>query len=101
MLKIIFTLSGRIDCDDFRNTDLYEKPKPHPTLFRNFIKTEGKMYQPKIKDDQVEALYRVGKPLQNPMTHLIRQAVDEYLAKFNPQPIRRENHEPRTFRETV
>jgi len=59
------------------------------------------MYQPKIRDDQVEVLYRVGQQLHKPMTHLIRQAIDEYVAKLNLNPVRREDHEPRTFRKTV
>jgi|GEM_PF-3354279 len=59
------------------------------------------MYQPKIKDDQIEALYRLGVQMKKPMTHIIRQAIDEYVTKFNLNPLRREAHEPRTFRETV
>jgi len=59
------------------------------------------MYQPKIREDQVETLYRLGVQMKKPMTHLIRQAVDKYVEKFNLNLLRREAHEPRTFRKTL
>ena len=39
------------------------------------------MYQPKIRDDQVKQLYLLAKFTKKPMTRLIREAVDEFLAK--------------------
>jgi hypothetical protein len=39
------------------------------------------MYQPKIRDDQVRQLYLLAKSAKKPMTKLIREAVDEFLAK--------------------
>jgi len=39
------------------------------------------MYQPKIRDDQVRQLYMLAKSTNKPMTKLIREAVDEFLAK--------------------
>jgi len=39
------------------------------------------MYQPKIRDDQVKQLYLLAKSRNKPMTRLIREAVDEFLAK--------------------
>jgi hypothetical protein len=39
------------------------------------------MYQPKIREDQVKQLYLLAKSRKKPMTQLIREAVDEFLAK--------------------
>ena len=39
------------------------------------------MYQPKIRDDQVRQLYLLAKTRNKPMTKLIREAVDDFLAK--------------------
>lgn len=40
-----------------------------------------KMYQPKIRDDQVHQLYLIKEKTGISMTTLIREAVDEYLEK--------------------
>jgi hypothetical protein len=39
------------------------------------------MYQPKIREDQVKQLYLLAKSRNKPLTQLIREAVDEFLAK--------------------
>ena len=43
------------------------------------------MYQPKIRDDQARQLYLLAKSTSKPMTKLIREAVDEFLAKKNKE----------------
>jgi len=43
------------------------------------------MYQPKIRDDQVKELYVLAKSTRKPMTQLIREAVDEFLARKNEE----------------
>ena len=50
------------------------------------------MYQPRIRDDQVRQLYMLAKSTRKPMTKLIREAVDEFLAKRNKEVKDSENH---------
>ena len=50
------------------------------------------MYQPKIRDDQVKQLYLLAKSNNKPMTHLIREAVDEFLAKKTKEVKDNEDH---------
>lgn len=38
-----------------------------------------KLYQPSLRDDQVVALYYLKKLRRQPMTTLLREAVDTYL----------------------
>ena len=49
------------------------------------------MYQPKIRDDQVKQLYLLAKSRKKPMTKLIREAVDEFLAKNGKEVNRNED----------
>jgi predicted transcriptional regulator len=46
------------------------------------------MYQPKIRDDQVRQLYVLAKSTKKPMTKLIREAVDEFLAKKHGEEVK-------------
>lgn len=39
------------------------------------------MYSPKIDEDLIPPLYRLGKAVGKPMTQLVKEAVQEYLAK--------------------
>ena len=50
------------------------------------------MYQPKIRDDQVRQLYLLAKSRKKPMTQLIREVVDEFLAKKTEEVEDNENH---------
>ena len=50
------------------------------------------MYQPKIRDDQVRQLYMLAKSRKKPMTQLIREAVDEFLAKRTEEAKDNEDH---------
>jgi hypothetical protein len=50
------------------------------------------MYQPKIRDDQVRELYLLAKSRKEPMTQLIREAVDQFLAKKNNEVKDDEDH---------
>ncbi len=50
------------------------------------------MYQPKIRDDQVKQLYVLAKSRKEPMTQLIREAVDEFLAKKGKEVKDNEDH---------
>ena len=50
------------------------------------------MYQPKLRDDQVKQLYMLAKSKNKPMTELIREAVDEYMAKKNKEVKHNEDH---------
>lgn len=39
------------------------------------------MYSPKIKEQHIPTLYRLGKHKKKPMTYLVNEAIAEYLAK--------------------
>ena len=39
------------------------------------------MYSPKIKEDYIPVLYKIAKVRGLPMTHIVREALDEYLNK--------------------
>ena len=39
------------------------------------------MYSPKLKDEQIKKLYQLAQKRNEPMTYLLREAVDEYLEK--------------------
>ncbi|MFQ5903487.1 MAG: hypothetical protein ACE5JO_07345 [Candidatus Binatia bacterium] len=43
------------------------------------------MYQPRIRDDQVQALYRLKQATGRKMTDLIQEAVDRYLATIRKE----------------
>ena len=38
------------------------------------------MYSPKIPEHLIPALYRLGRAQRRPMTHLVAEAVERYLA---------------------
>ena len=40
------------------------------------------LYQPALREDQIEALYRLKVTLGRPMTKLAREAVDRYLKEM-------------------
>jgi len=40
------------------------------------------MYQPALRPDQIEALYRLKVELRRPMTKLVREAVDLFLERM-------------------
>jgi hypothetical protein len=40
------------------------------------------MYQPALRPDQVEALYHLKVAMRQPMTRLVRTAVDRYLQEM-------------------
>lgn len=42
------------------------------------------MYSPKIKAKHIPILYHLGKHVKKPMTHLVNEAITEYLAKAEP-----------------
>jgi len=39
------------------------------------------MYSPKIKENYIPVLYKIAKARGLPMTHIVREALDEYLSK--------------------
>jgi len=39
------------------------------------------MYSPKIKEDYIPVLYKIARARRLPMTHIVREALDEYLNK--------------------
>ena len=39
------------------------------------------MYSPKIKEEFIPVLYKIAKARGMPMTHIVREALDEYLNK--------------------
>jgi hypothetical protein len=39
------------------------------------------LYQPALRPDQIAALYRLKVATGRPMTHLVRESVDEFLRK--------------------
>ena len=39
------------------------------------------MYSPKIKEEFIPVLYKIAKARGLPMTHIVREALDEYLNK--------------------
>jgi hypothetical protein len=39
------------------------------------------MYSPKIKEEYIPIIYRIAKDRGIPMTHIVREALDEYLNK--------------------
>jgi len=43
------------------------------------------MYQPALRPDQVTALYYLKRQMRRPMTRLVREAVDLYLAAHSEQ----------------
>ena len=43
------------------------------------------MYQPALRPDQVTALYYLKRQRRRPMTKLIQEAVDQYLAVHSEQ----------------
>ena len=43
------------------------------------------MYQPALRPDQVAALYYLRRQMRRPMTRLVREAVDQYLAAHSEQ----------------
>ena len=43
------------------------------------------MYRPALRPDQVKALYYLKRQMRRPMTKLLREAVDQYLAAHSEQ----------------
>lgn len=39
------------------------------------------MYSPKIDEKHIPVLYRIGRERNKPMTHLVNEAITEYLEK--------------------
>ncbi len=39
------------------------------------------MYSPKIKETYIPVLYKIARARGMPMTHIVREALDEYLNK--------------------
>jgi hypothetical protein len=39
------------------------------------------MYSPKIKEEYIPVLYKLAKTRGIPMTHLVKEAIDEFLSK--------------------
>ncbi len=39
------------------------------------------MYSPKIKETYIPVLYKIARARGLPMTHIVREALDEYLSK--------------------
>jgi len=39
------------------------------------------MYSPKIKEEFIPVLYKIARARGLPMTHIVREALDEYLNK--------------------
>ena len=39
------------------------------------------LYQPRLKDDLIHRLYRLGKTQGRTMTHLVNEAVEQYLER--------------------
>ena len=39
------------------------------------------MYSPKIKEEFIPVLYKIARARRLPMTHIVREALDEYLNK--------------------
>jgi len=39
------------------------------------------MYSPKIDEKHIPVLYLLGKQTKKPMTHLVNEAIAEYIAK--------------------
>jgi site-specific recombinase XerD len=39
------------------------------------------MYSPKIKEEYIPVLYKIAKGRGVPMTHIVREALEEYLNK--------------------
>ena len=37
------------------------------------------MYSPKIKEQHIPVLYQLGKQIKKPMTHLVDEAIAEYI----------------------
>ena len=58
------------------------------------------MYQPALRPDQVTALYYLKQQRRRPMTKLLREAVDQYLAAYSEQlgEALREREKPATRR---
>lgn len=46
------------------------------------------MYSPKIKDHHVKALYRLKQVVRRPMTHLVEDAIEQYLKKLSNELIK-------------
>ena len=40
------------------------------------------MYSPKIREEYIPILYQIAKQKGIPMTHLVKEALDEYLNKL-------------------
>ena len=45
------------------------------------------MYSPKINEKYIPILYNIGRQIKKPMTHLVNEAVSEYIAKTKSQPL--------------
>lgn len=39
------------------------------------------LYQPRIKDEHIRTLYKLAKKEKRPMTHVVNEAITEYLKK--------------------
>lgn len=50
------------------------------------------MYSPKIKEEHIPRLYRMGKKFHRPMTYLVNEAIEEYLV--NKQEVLKHESEP-------
>lgn len=46
------------------------------------------MYSPKIKDHHVKALYRLKQIVRRPMTHLVEDAIENYLTQLSNELIK-------------
>ena len=52
-----------------------------PTIKDSYQRKASHLYSPRIPDELIRLLYRQGRREQRPMTHLVRDAVTDYLAK--------------------
>ena len=39
------------------------------------------MYSPKINEQHIRVLYQLGKRLKKPMTHIVNEAIAEYITE--------------------
>ncbi len=49
------------------------------------------MYSPKVREDLIPRLYRLKVKLNRPMTHLVAEAVEVYLARHEDQDLMAES----------
>ena len=69
-----------------QNKPCFDNLRPMSNLSRQLKSRGFRLYQPALRPDQIKALYFLKLQVRRPMTALVREAVDRFLAEQGTAP---------------